>query len=146
MAIESPATKNNGSSTSVDDVLRDFREAYADAVTAWNSHEEWEALAQRRRLTWMAPRRIPLSEAARCYAQIVGGYNAFRPNMIPQLSAKFPSDRIEVTPAREYSVAVYLHVPDDRGLRDRVETFVNNRFDADVVSWVDESTLRIWWD
>lgn len=146
MASMPPTISKNDNPTSVDDVLREFREVYADAVTDWNSPEEWEALAQRRRLTWTAPRRIAHKDAARCYGQIGEGYNAFKPHMIDHLSSRFSSDKIEVTSAREYSVAVYLHVPDDRGLRSRVEAFVREHLDADVVAWVDDGTLRIWWD
>ena len=133
-------------SVSVDDVLREFREVYADAVNEWDSPEEWNSLATRRCLTWKAARRIPLTDASRCYAQIGDGYNEFRPHMIPHLWAMFHNDGIEVTAAREYSVAAYLHVPDETGLRQCVEAFVNDHFDADVVAWVDDETLRIWWD
>ena len=131
---------------SVDDVLRKFRQVYADAVNEWDSPQEWNALAKRRCLTWEAARRIPLANASWCYAQIADGYNEFQPHMIPYLWATFHNDGIEVTAAREYSVAIYLHVPDETGLRQRVETFVNDHFDADVVAWVDDGTLRIWWD
>ena len=91
-------------------------------------------------------RRIPLQDAAVCYAQIVDGYNEFRPHMIVDLNAKFADCGIEVTPAREYSVGVYLHVPDKAGLRKRVEGFVQANFQADLVKWQDDGTLHVWWD
>jgi len=62
------------------------------------------------------------------------GYNLYRPHMIPHLWSAFHRDKIEVTPAREYSVAIYLHVPDAPGLRQRVEAFCNGHFNADVVN------------
>ena len=74
------------------------------------------------------------------------GYNLYRPHMIPILWGKFCRNKIEVTPAREYSVAIYLHVADRPGLRQRVEAFCNEHFEADIVEWVDEDTLHIWWD
>lgn len=138
--------RKNGCSLSADDVLREFREVYADAVADWNSAEEWDSLARRRSLTWEAARQIPLANASWCYAQIADGYNEFQPHMIPHLWAMFHNDGIEVTAAREYSVAISLHIPDDPGLRQRVETFVNEHFDADIATWVDDETLRIWWD
>ena len=136
----------NGRSITVNNVTKEFREAYADAVNEWASEEDLQALVNRRHLEWEASRRIPLKNAAWCYSQISGGYNEFRPHMIPHLSSVFHADKIEVTAAREYSVAIYLHVRDDRDLRQRIEAFVNQHFHADIVSWVDDGTMRIWWD
>ena len=79
-------------------------------------------------------------------AQIDGGYNEFDPKVLAGLLQAFPTAGIEVTPAREASVAVYLHVPDATGLQKQVEMFVRNCFRADEVSWRDEGTLRCWWD
>ena len=138
--------RKNGRPVSVDDVMNEFREAYADAVNEWESREEWKALDARRQLTWKASRRIPLANAAQAYFQMAHGYNAFRPYMIPQLFSAFFTDKIQVTAAREYSVAIYLHIPEKPGLRERVEAFVNEHFEADIVEWSDPGTLRIWWD
>ena len=77
---------------------------------------------------------------------MVEGYNEFQPYMIVHLGAVFADCDIEVTPAREFSVAVYLHVPNKPGLRRRVEAFVQTNFRADVVAWQDDGTLRVWWD
>lgn len=133
-------------SVSVDDVMKEFQEAYADTVNEWESHAEWKALDARRRLTWQRPRRIPLANASWIYSLMSHGYNLYRPHMIPHLWSAFHRYKIEVTPAREYSVAIYLHVPDRPGLRQRVEAFCKEHFEADVVERVDEGTLHIWWD
>jgi len=62
------------------------------------------------------------------------------------LQKAFPDCGIEVTPAREYSVAIYLHVPDKNGLRQRVENFVHDKFQADSISWQRDGALYVWWD
>ncbi len=127
-------SKKNGRATTVNDVMKEFSEAYSDAVNDWTSPEEWTALDARRQLTWVASRRIPLSNASWLYSLMSHGYNLYRPHMIPHLWSAFHRDKIEVTPAREYSVAIYLHVPDAPGLRQRVEAFCNGHFNADVVN------------
>lgn len=127
-------------------IIERFRVVYADAVAPCLTEAAWEEAAKKRTLEWRSERRIPLQDAAVCYAQIVDGYNEFQPNMISDLHAAFADCGIEVTPAREYSVGVYLHVPDKPGLRKRVERFVRANFQADVVSWEDTGTLYIWWD
>ena len=70
----------------------------------------------------------------------------YHPRMISDLHKSFADDGIEATPVREYSVGIYLHVPDKPGLRKRVERFVRANFQADEVSWQDSGTLRVWWD
>ncbi len=128
-------------------IIQEFRAVYADAVVECLTEATWEEAARKRTLEWQSDRRIPLHEAAACYAAIVEGYNAFQPHMIADLHAAFADCGIEVTPAREYSVAVYLHVPNKPGLRKRVERFVKANFQADLVSWQDDGgTLRVWWD
>ena len=127
-------------------IIKEFKAVYADAVTECLTDAAWEEAAQERTLEWRSDRRISLQDAAICYASIVEGYNEFRPFMIAHLGAVFADCDIEVTPAREFSVAVYLHVPNKPGLRTRVEAFVQSNFRADVVSWQDDGTLRIWWD
>lgn len=134
----------------VADIVKEFRVVYADAVVECLTEAAWEEAAQKRTLEWKSDRRIPLEDAAACYAQIVDGYNAFQPHMIADLNAKFADCGIEVTPAREYSVAVYVHIPvldmEDRPLRKRVERFVRRHFEADAVMWQSDGSLRIWWD
>jgi len=100
----------------------------------------------KRRLNWRAERRLSLAQAKRCYAQIHYSYNEFRPAMIAALCRAFSGEGITVTAAREYSVAIYLHVPDRPGLRTRVEDFVRSIIQADAVAWTESGTLRIWWD
>ena len=110
----------------------------------------WQDVVTKRQLEWRSDRRIPLQDAAICYAQILNGYNEFQPQIIAELHAAFADCGIEVTPAREYSVAVYLHVPvldkEEQPLRKRVERFVRANFQADVVSWQDSESLYVWWD
>ena len=127
-------------------IVKEFRTVYADAVAPCDTEEAWIKASAKRQLNWRAEHRISLKDAARCYAAIKEGYNAFQPNMIANLQRAFPDCGIEVTPAREYSVAIYLHVPDKQQLRQRVEKFVHAEFDADTVSWQGDGALRVWWD
>jgi hypothetical protein len=127
-------------------IIEEFRTVYADAVTPCLTETVWKEAARKRTLEWRSECRIPLKDAAVCYAQIVDGYNEFRPHMIADLHAAFDDCGIEVTPAREYSVGIYLHVPDKPGLRKRVEGFVRANFQADLVSWQGSETLHVWWD
>jgi hypothetical protein len=130
----------------VREVMNEFRTTYADAVIAdMTDSQFWEA-TRTRRLMWQSTQRLSLADAVRCYGQLAGPYNRFRPNMLRKLLTAFRDDGIQVTPAREYSVAVYLHVPDVAGLRSRVESFVRRRFQADAISWQEDGTLRCWWD
>ena len=127
-------------------IIKEFKTVYADAVAPCLTEVVWQEVSARRRLEWRSERRIPLQDAAVCYGQILHGYNEFQPHMIAALHTAFDDCGIEATPAREYSVAVYFHVPDKPGLRERVEEFVQANFDADEVSWEDSGTLRVWWD
>ena len=127
-------------------IIKEFREVYADAVAPCLTDAAWQEAAQKRTLEWQSDRRIPLQDAAVCYAAIVDGYNEFQPQVIADLRTAFADCGIEVTPAREYSVAVYLHIPDNPGLRKQVEGFVRANFQADFVSWQDSGTLHVWWD
>ena len=138
--------RSASASVSVNDVMKEFCEAYADAVTEWEWTEEWQTLSARRQLQWKAARRIPLAHASWIYQLMSHGYNLYRPHMIPILWGTFYADKIEVTAVREYSVGIHLHIPDAPGLRQRVETFCNEHFEADIVTWLDDETLRIWWD
>ena len=127
-------------------IIEEFRMVYADAVVECLTEAVWQEVARKRTLEWQSESRIPLQDAAVCYAQILHGYNEFQPNMIADLHAAFPDSEIEATPAREYSVGIYLHVPDKPALRERVERFVRSKFQADLVSWPDSETLHVWWD
>ena len=134
-----------------------FREVYADAVCDGMPTEDDYKL---RSLHWHGP-RVSLAEAAELYAEI-DSYNEFRHDMIAKLAAQFPHDGIEATPAREYSVAVYLHFPTSfvtDVLKRDVRRFVEENFKADEIDTVtkfsclqdgeDElngEALRIWWD
>ena len=115
-----------------------FKEVYADAQGDDRTFEETEKI---RSLTWKGE-RASLADVAKLYATIRLGYNNFSYGMIPHLLAEFP-EGIDATPAREYSVAIYLHPTPD--LADKLELFVRKHFDADEIDW-DESTLRVWWD
>jgi len=127
-------------------VIEEFRTVYADAVAPCDTEAAWIEASAKRQLNWQAKYRITLNDAARCYAAIKEGYNAYQPNMIADLQKAFPDCGIEVTPAREYSVAIYLHVPDKDGLRQRVEKFIHDKFKADSISWQRDGALRVWWD
>lgn len=130
----------------VSQVMRDFRIAYADAVIPEMTDAQWSEAARIRRLTWQSPHRLSLADAVKCYGQMANTYNEFHPGLLRDLNAAFGNDGIQVTPSREYSVAVYLHVPDAGDLRQRVETFAREHFNADEVWWTNAETLRVWWD
>lgn len=133
-----------------------FEQAYADAVIPEMTDKQQTVACQIRQLHWHGE-RIPLGEAAELYAKICDGYNEFNADMLLKLKTEFAGVDIEVTPARESSVTVYLHIPE--GKRDAVEDFVNETFHADEIDTVDHFTcleegepelvgeaLRIWWD
>lgn len=130
----------------VADIIDEFKTAYADAVVECLTNEAFEEASRIRQLQWKAALRISLKDAADCYATILHGYNEFQPSMMADLHSEFADCGIEVTPVREYSVGVYLHVPDKPGLRKRVEGFVQAKFKADCVTWQDSETLHVWWD
>ncbi len=145
------AGKTNGrTATTQDDeatteLLHEFRTTYADALDPEMSHDEWTRASQKRRLVWRHSRRVPLELAARLYGEL-STYNEFRPSMIEALHRAFAGDGITVTPGRDYSVVIYLHVPDRAALRERVEGFVRSRLRPDEISWEKDETLRVWWD
>jgi hypothetical protein len=141
-----PDQPKNESENAAPRIFREFRKAYADCMQAELTNEEWEKVAQIRQLEWKADAPLSLADAARCYGQMATSYNEFRPGMIKSLHKQFPDAGIQVTAAREYSVAAYLHVPDAPGLRQKVEAFVLRRFKADSVEWQADSSLRCWWD
>ena len=127
-------------------IMEEFRRAYADCMIADMSDEDWREAVQVRQLTWKASHDLPLAAAVRCFDQMACNYNEFEPAMIAELARAFPDAGITLTPAREYSVAIYVHVPNARGLRQRVQRFAAEHFHADEISWENEETLRCWWD
>ena len=145
--VTAATCEENKAVKDAESIIEKFRTVYADAVVEILTDAAWQEAAQKRTLEWKSDRRIPLQDAAACYAQIVDGYNEFQPSMIADLHAAFADCGIEVTPAREYSVGIYLHIPDKPDLRKRVERFVRANFQADLVSWQDSGeTLHVWWD
>lgn len=137
--------------TTRSNAVREFREVYADCIIDPDDPDMGKAM-RGRTLQWRGD-RISLPDAAWWYSQLpeCEGYN---PSVLPGLLAEFPftaddpGERfIEVTPAREYSTCMYLHVADE--MRDKVEAFVRENFGADEVNWqrvCGSDTLRIWWD
>lgn len=130
----------------LDHIFEEFRKSYSDCVIADMSREDCDRALRTRRLVWKSDRAIPLAEAARCYAQMAMRYNEFDPDMIAELARAFPNDAITVTPAREYSVAVYIHVPFTPGLRSLVKQRNAPPRTADEVAWIEDGILRCWWD
>ena len=133
-----------------------FEQVYADAVIHDMTDEQWTEASKQRQLDWHGE-RMPLAEAAELYSKICDGYNEFKPDMLAKLQAEFSDAGIEVTPARESSVAVYLYIPDE--FKDRVKAFILKRLSADEVDTVTRFTclqdgeaelvgeaLRVWWD
>jgi hypothetical protein len=141
-----PPTYKKPSRDATVQVLRDFLVTYADVIAPNRTPERWDLTERVRRLTWKSKHRITLADAVWCYGQIAVGYNEFQPAMLTELHRAFPDEDIQVTPARELSVAIYLHVPNRNDLWKRIETFVNEHFNADEVKWVTSDTLRCWWD
>ncbi len=104
------------------EILREFRITYADALDPEINDEEWTRASKKRRLVWRHPRQVSLETAAHLYGELAI-YNGFRPSMVHALRKAFAKEGITVTPARDYSVVVFLHVPDRQALRKRVEGF-----------------------
>ncbi len=127
------------------EILREFRTAYADALDPEINDDEWARASKKRRLVWRHPRQVSLETAAHMYGELAV-YNGFRPSMVKTLHKAFAGKGITVTVGRDYSVVVYLHVPDRKALRERVEGFVRNRLHPDELSWEEDGTLRLWWD
>jgi len=135
-----------------------FRQVYADAVEG--GYTDTEAY-ENRQLHWHGP-KVSLAEAAEAYALIYEGYNNFQPDALAKLLEEFPDAGIEVTPAREGSPAVYLHIPAGSTLvtlTDRVKAFVAENLKADEIDIVTKfsclqegetelvgEALRVWWD
>ena len=136
-----------------------FEQAYADAVIPDMTREQFEMASEERQLDWRGE-RMSLANAAKLYAKIRDGYNDFEPNMLAMLQGGFPHAGIEVTPAREGSVAVYLHIPKCTAtdMRYMIRQYVEQHFKATEVDVVTEfpclegetelvgEALRIWWD
>ena len=127
-------------------IFQEFCTTYADCMTPDVTDEQWDQVSKIRKLEWKADRPISLADAAKCYGQMAINYNEFRANMIQRLHKAFPDAGILATPAREMSVALYLHIPDAPGLRQAVEAFVSRGFKADTIEWEEDGTLYCWWD
>lgn len=126
-------------------MIQKFKQVYADATGPDMTEEQWEKAANERQLQWKGD-RVLLAEAAEAYALIIR-YNEFRSCMLTELHKAYPDSGIEVTPTRAYSVGVYLHIPDSGILRQEVEKWVNSKWKADEVEWIDGgNTLYVWWD
>lgn len=132
---------------------QEFRKAFADCVIpdivvgyAWDKAIQ-EALGIRS-LQWKGE-QIPLAEAVDLFFNITA-FEEFRPESFGRLQTEFCNLGIEVTPAREFSLTAYLHIPvldvGKQPLRKRVERLVRERFGADEVTWEKDESLRIWWD
>lgn len=74
-------------------------------------------------------------------ADVVGEYNFFSPDVARAL-VKYIRDRsAKYRLGREKSVVVYVKTNKKVSL-----DYITKNLGADDVSWIDESTLRIWWD
>ncbi len=125
--------------TTATSITDQFRTAYADALKhSTGTPDEM----RRRNLNWQGD-RISLTEAAQMYA-LVPGYNEYSGEMLGELLEAFPEAGIEVTPGRESSVVVYLHIKPD--LKAEVLAWIVNNWSADEHDWENNGTLRVWWD
>lgn len=126
--------------------MQRFRRAYADAVIPDMTDAQFCEAVRVRQLTWKCKYRLPLADAVECYDQMAGSYNEFHAGLVRALHCAFRDDGIQATPAREMSVAIYLHVPNTGDLRSRVASFCCEHFNADDVDWTEDGILRCWWD
>ena len=141
------------------ETIQQFRMAYADRLVKPN-----RLVPADRVLRWKSKHRVSL-ELAACVCNEMLTYNEFRAELIDLLHKAFPDKDISVTLAREYSVAIYLHIPGYMGLQRKVERFVKKNLGADEISWYEDASmdnpveeggtkrdwskdrvLRIWWD
>jgi len=120
-----------------------FATAYADAVIPDMTDDQWQEASKVRNLLWRGE-RMPLTEAAILYEAIVDGYNEFKPLMLTELKSVFDGKGIEVTPAREHSVCVYLWIPDE--IKAEVLIWIVNNWNADEMDMQKDGSLRVWWD
>ncbi len=125
--------------------LNKFTQVYADAVVD-SPHVglrslESEAAYRTRELNWRGS-RMPLNEAAKLYETIV--YEEFQPDMLTKLNDAFPDGGIEATPARVYSVCVFLHIPNK--ILDAVTAWIKKNWHANEIGLEDDGSLRVWWD
>lgn len=129
-----------------------FRQVYADAVENGLSED---TKYKTRSLYWHGE-RVPLADAVEAFA-LIEEYNEFDSETLAKLQTEFPDAGIEVTPAREASVAVYLYIPDE--FKDRVKMWIECHLLADEIDIVTKFTclqdgetelvgkaLRVWWD
>ena len=136
-------------------LIEKFRQVYADAVKSDLSDE---AMYKKRSLHWHGE-RVSLADAVEAFALIEDGYNEFNSETLAKLQTEFPDAGIEVTPAREGSVAVYLHIPAGKTLTDRVKAWIKRNLRADEIDIVTKfsclqdgeaelvgEALRVWWD
>jgi hypothetical protein len=92
---------------------------------------------QYRSSSWMAP-----SELAAQMALLCPEYNSFHAGKVCAFLARFPG--VEVQPAREYSVCLYVKGDPDplQKIASAAKAFVH----ADEVDYQDDGSLRLWWD
>lgn len=133
-----------------------FRQVYADAVIHKMTGEQQQTASKLRQLQWHGE-RVPLAEAAEMYASICDGYNEFEADMLARLLKAYPDAGIEVTPAREYSVVIYLYIPTEQ--QQIIKTWIDVNLQPKEIDLVtnftclqdgeaelDGEALRIWWD
>lgn len=137
----------------IDELTSKFCQVYADAsvspeeledMSAIAYDEWWKEVSAKRELEWKSQDIISLSEAAKLYANMKGNYNSFEHDMLQRLNDAFPDSDIKVRPGREFSVVVYLCIPEP--IKTQVVEFVDSNFMADEVEDCSDGFVRIWWD
>jgi hypothetical protein len=97
--------------------------------------------AETRSLQWRSSKWLKPAEWAAQMKAICPEYNNFHAGKVGAWLSKFSG--VEVQPAREYSVCIYLKGDPDE--LSQIETQAK-RFRADEVNMQDDGTLRLWWD
>lgn len=125
-------------------IQEQMRITYADCLEKCNvDGDEYQKSLSIRRLDWKSNTKITLEEAVKCYQVIDDGYNDFSVKLLEDLAEKFSNKGIMVTCAREGSVCIYLHIPEQ--IKHEVEVYCLRNMDASEVDWENDA-LRVWWD
>lgn len=85
------------------------------------------------------PAAVEIMKVALSTSLTPGFYNEFEPKLL----RKLPKDSM-VTLAREYSVCVYVKLPEGHIVKNI--SSLRRKMRADEISIEDDKTIRIWWD
>ena len=95
-----------------------------------------------RSLQWRSSKWMKPAEWAEQMKTICPEYNAFHAGKVGAFLSRF--NGVELQPAREYSVCVYLK--GDSAELSQIETQAKRAMHASEVDMQEDGTLRLWWD